>query len=1540
MQQGIGDTSNPSQQWEFLPRIKPTHGLAAKVRGSFFNPKIFCFLPLTQDSKLPVHVNGNFILDSSSRSDFWQSRDSYGPDAKTQWNDRLIEAIGSSYAEFLVKCQSSMFCASYAKVKDLLSDMKLCYGLFPKWIDIAHPPESNMLRLAKHTYKILGERRSKVLAVVVKSECSSPHKSKFHVELEPVLNDNSSKQVYFWPEPPSESANQSAQDSSVVAVGPVSDKKSHQPVFRRLGILLTDAPCWIWKHFKFVSVIIPEAKPLSVFEYFSKHSSEAIHTVPCKIKDSVFKDVDSFKCFIKFITYDDLVTLKNSPGEDKTYLCRRFTSEPPPFGLPLLLTADGVLRALNEDDKVISSVFWEVFSFKLDKFLHPHLHELKLDPAYFLQASDKNWNLVQDIFASTLDESLACQRLKYGSAFININKVLKPLWKCLFKDPVIRKHSKDIVQKWALILSERDELLRYDPDHGHLMPVVPPRKPKRMVESNDTQECSPPTEMELEEEKDYHLFSKLFNAFKANRMPCVHKFVYRAHAICPTFSNPKSILTNLHHLYIEQGSFDNASYLHSGIYDQIPDLFSYFSRIDFLRDKESLMKIKNLPLFKCVDGKYRPLKDKVYFWPEHICEEGTDKLLQENVVFLDEESHWKELTLSNPSTLGLQEIDSMTLYVEYMFPHFHLLTEEERFCQLKHIRDIPELFQNAADCIKENYTRHTNTTLHSTEMNFLKGLEILPILMKDGQLACVSEFCDPRNAVFEYFPERYVTVPARFVEWLDFFSKIGLQKQPTPEDFEQLCHEVSVGIHSDIDIMGASGALPKCLFKVHEWHEDEDYLHRIGAIPFACVETVVGHSWIFQPSNSDVQVVYQDDGTQVWLTSLEKCADSKYAAVIWTVHPLVNIPDITFPPVAMFLNQKVANHREANFKKYLGLAKPSASHVIKNILNISQSRFSDFKLFKSYHKDCINKSECEFQLVSIMAKNFCYLDKELSGSSKKSCASGDVTKLQTVSCIPVNSNCKTGISISRPVLVKPLQVVRDLDEETFLHPYLCSLPGALTHCSPLLERIGVNPRPQLKNVVYALQLIKSHTTGTHIRKAVVESLLKLLYELLTFDKPGFDQMDTLYLPRHCDFELMKTMELIYNDLDPISYGGESFDFSSIPMSLLSNEYIEVRGYSFRLSDLLSKLPEHIHPKRLSTCCTEKFHSIHDVQEKVTPFACQLKRTLKLNDFMTVVKLVLHSKNPSSGQHSLNFFSILQSVVDCIEVVAISDLKVNLFYNGTSSIGTANVGFFLQIDSDRKCTLYVDTQPLLHRIQERIVSRITSEVLRRSDLSRATLMLEHVEEIMSVILTGGTTTDNLKRMLITMAVDPSEMKLQGDFDRVKSESVVDDITAQHRAGEKYPMIGGDIPLEDQHPIASIPKALVWIAQAEYDVQAMQVMYGAAKGPNEKLSGHVCFLAHQVVEKTLKAGMFATMGITDSSLHQHDLISLAQDLSQEIQSTALPELAKYFVQQDCYLGTRYPNRCGGQVPSKCYDLEDAAKAYEKSKEIFEIVHNSIT
>ena len=85
IQQGIGDIKEDEmQEWKFIHRVKPRHGLAAPLDPLLkdFTGSVFCFLPLPIRSGLPVHVNGNFILDSSRRA-LWNPT---CRDGRNEWN--------------------------------------------------------------------------------------------------------------------------------------------------------------------------------------------------------------------------------------------------------------------------------------------------------------------------------------------------------------------------------------------------------------------------------------------------------------------------------------------------------------------------------------------------------------------------------------------------------------------------------------------------------------------------------------------------------------------------------------------------------------------------------------------------------------------------------------------------------------------------------------------------------------------------------------------------------------------------------------------------------------------------------------------------------------------------------------------------------------------------------------------------------------------------------------------------------------------------------------------------------------------------------------------------------------------------------------------------------------------------------------------------------------------------------------------------------------------------------------------------------------
>ena len=89
-----------------------------------------CFLPLPGETHLPIHVNGDFIS-RSDRHSIWfdSSKESSASDQKTYWNKLLLEAIGASYAHFVVNYTRKITMAHSKSA--LLSLLDKFYNLFP-----------------------------------------------------------------------------------------------------------------------------------------------------------------------------------------------------------------------------------------------------------------------------------------------------------------------------------------------------------------------------------------------------------------------------------------------------------------------------------------------------------------------------------------------------------------------------------------------------------------------------------------------------------------------------------------------------------------------------------------------------------------------------------------------------------------------------------------------------------------------------------------------------------------------------------------------------------------------------------------------------------------------------------------------------------------------------------------------------------------------------------------------------------------------------------------------------------------------------------------------------------------------------------------------------------------------------------------------------------------------------------------------------------------------------------------------------------------
>ena len=135
--------------------------------------------------------------------------------------------------------------------------------------------------------------------------------------------------------------------------------------------------------------------------------------------------------------------------------------------------------------------------------------------------------------------------------------------------------------------------------------------------------------------------------------------------------------------------------------------------------------------------------------------------------------------------------------------------------------------------------------------------------------------------------------------------------------------------------------------------------------------------------------------------------------------------------------------------------------------------------------------------------------------------------------------------------------------------------------------------------------------------------------------------------------------------------------------------------------------------------------------------------------------------------------------------------------------------------------------------------------------------------------------------------------------------------------------------------SLPgNAQVWITQAEGDLEALFIL---RKSKAERVSANICFLAHEVAEKSLKAGMYAVCGLNQSDLKVHHRITnYADSLHYERpdQTNGLIEHVRAVT--NFYNRTRWPNQyTPHQAPMDHYSHTDAETAEENAKAIFRMM-----
>ena len=1227
IQQGIGDIQKPKQTWHYLPRMKPKHGIAAPLTTSEHSDmRLFCFLPLPTKSHLPVHINGSFVLNSSRRN-LWQPT-TYHMDDKARWNQYLMEAIASSYTQLLARFQDT-FIPVKATMDQVLPSIDQYYKTFPVWIPRCGPaPEGECLRLAKMVYDKLHAENAYILVHLEEDD-----EGIYSVKFLPLVSTEPSYQAYFYDR----------------------QKKELNCILRKIGMRLTEAPSLLYEHFSKQDIELCTITVQSVFEYYSQFYSQVFSTdsaEPEPITETKFESVEDFTKFTEFL----LTPNYKYEGEPE-----RLQFPDSPFNIPLLLTADEYLRKFDMNNKAIRTQFSGLFTNSRHQFLHPELLGVRYVKDYFLKPSaDKHWGIVHDIMSTKLPAELQCAVLTDASDFLK-HDTLTQIWKCLHKEEFFSVHLKQIIHLWALIPSKSNELFSLK---CTFLPIM------EGTESISAP-YSYPYSMHTPTPKNVR---EIFSILGKLGMPLLDLKVVQqevAEKFCPQVSNPAAIIKNLFYLHQKRNVLgDTAS-----IGPVVKPLLQYCGCIYLTNDIESLSRVKALPLFRNIDGRFCSIPKGAFIWPEGMCDEGKELWLQgDDRVFLEADGDWT--CLNAREALGIKTVSSCKLYNMFVFPVFQKLTEQQRLCHLEVIRD--SLFNNAEYSAKYD----------ADAQEFIRLLKTLHFMRKnDGTLHPVNEFADPRKKYFKTFDHHFQFPPTvlQSEKWLDFLVKIGLRTNITTKEYLQFCFEVNLGKHSDLK--SASHELISYLFQERNWHNETYFLERVSRIAFVCAEPLPGVSWIHPcaPPEKVVQVAGKP-AVHVHLTSLSKAADYEHHRLIWTIKPVVRLP--SYPEYSIHL----VRQKRSTLLSSLKVASVTAEEVVQNIQNISSTKFSDFQNFQKY--SCGKPPTDGEGLLEIVSQNYEFLKDPRNFSHV------NLSPLKDIPCIPVCAEGNIDV-VACPVLVKPLQVIAlASDSICEFMPFLTRLPNQFYSILPsILAEIGVEQAVMLKHVQGALETIHKCTDqqlDVNSQRAV-KSLIRKLYELLQNQRSSSDSKSifdkVLYLPNSKN-TLVDSRTLLYQDSEHFRKKNldlEASRYSELHLLVSKREIFS--HYKFHEKHFCTLLPPEIAPKPLTSSCRQDMSATCRIEASHSALAGGLNRACKLPRLVSGACAILrHNGNPPELCGNLK--TSLDLFFNNCEVVTVKNLTVDLWLEidrPAEKIGTAEVDFHIEKKTDGTFCLYIDKE---------------------------------------------------------------------------------------------------------------------------------------------------------------------------------------------------------------------------------------------------------
>ncbi|XP_077468209.1 sacsin isoform X1 [Stigmatopora argus] len=1393
----------------------PRGGVAACVSHNYKKThRAFCFLPLSLETGLPFHVNGHFALDSARRN-LW--RDDNGVGVRSDWNNNLMMSlIAPACVELLIQIKRRCFAGPDPTItvlqgtplhvaKDILK--KFLFFFPVSKIDI----QPDWHCLIKAVYSCIHLDLKRLLPVVRAPQMDNCDMHSV-IYISWANTSTATKSRAFF----DNLLQDELQNLKNIEYNITSRKSVAENVYRLKNLLLDigfnlvhscDETANLYLCLEDAGIAVSYVTPAEVrtflHTFLSSDTSCHVGKLPCRLQQSNYKHLHNLKLVVDYCFKDIEV--------EETLI----------EGLPLLLTMDNVLQVFDSKRQKFLTSHHELIPSRKEMFMNTMY--LKYSATLINAGLAKSFDISSfgELLGSVLPREYRTKiPVKWRDTF-GSESWLKSVWNFISENVVIKDDQQNITQSFDTVL----DILK---DWALLPGIKFMAREKLVVPEYDM--LLPLSLISIaifphgQNDKIFHTLMKAGCIQLA-----LNKICAKENSIVPFLSqhttnieNPSSVLKALEYM-IQTSGFKAGSLVDK----DFEALLLYFNCNLAILTQQDAQSLKLLPCFKSVSGRYISISnyESTYVLVKNIPTTDIEKWAHTTTfAFLADNPQLKELY----TFLGCKPIDDIQIYLRHLLPKFESLTYNAKAEHIVYLKDSLLSMEESCEMRDHLFEKLEGLTfiydysnrLRSAKFFFDKTVKVFEVMLPTKSFIPndffrkVEQVSKPKNGTLPLTP------------WITFLRKIGLRHEVSQQQILQFAKEVSIKSQTESwtkeKVQNIIDVLLDHIFKERVDLLQGTFLKELSMIPFLCPERapkelIQLHSQ-YQEMSGTLPLI-RFNGSQV----NPKFKQTDVIHLLWTACPV--LPEKATPSSLKEQEGSTLNGQEQldQVLAILGVnLDPPLEKVISNCKNVCNISNPDDELVKTRNK--------------VLRSTYEFLNSDKRDFRQQ---------LRGVSFVMVEDGLK---------LLKPEEVVINLDNESDFKPYLYKLPLDLGTFHQLFRLLGTEDVVSTKQYVEVLCRIYRISEGKQLDpnemrtvKRAVSGLFKALHNEPVDIRTALESLRDLifYLPSH-DGRLAKSNCLVYDDAP--HYKSRIQGNVGVQMLVDLSQCYLGKDHTFH-TKLIMLLPQNLRPRLLSSILEEQ---LDEDSPKMCQFGalCSLQGRLQLllssEQFITgLIRIMKHENDNAYLVNEEKAIRLCKALCEGLKVSCFEKLQTTLRVKGCSPIphsrsetlaflkryGTAVIHLYIQHSDSKDINFLLALAMTLKSATDNLISDTSYLIamLGCNDIYRITEKLDNLgvkydstePSKLELPLPGTPIPTEIHH---TLLMDPLNVFYPGEYVGYLIDSEGGDVYGNYHPTYTYAIIVQEVERDGEKNATSLGKCFqIDIGYSEYKIVSSLDLY---------------------------------------------------------------------------------------------------------------------